>query len=116
MSFSELGKNVGVAAVAGYVKKLRVVDASDVPITDWENAAQDVAVTWGSPSGGEVTPGEIPEYQIKAGKVVAAVLYLGNDNAEYARTVIPVESRESFANNGLFRATMAKLKIIDPPE
>lgn len=114
MAYTEAGKNVGVTAIAAEVTKLRIMDADSLEITNWDSESQDQAVTWGTAASGEIEPNETPEFQVKAGDVVASVRYLGADNTVYGEDVIPVEERESFTNNGIFRAESVKLKIIDP--
>ncbi len=115
MAFTNDLKTVMLDEAKTVVTRVRLLDPDMNEIVDHASASQDKTITWDSTDNDKVTATNEPVFEVKSGITVAAFSYRSTDGAtEYARDIIPVESREEFTNNGTFKVTQLRMQLDDP--
>lgn len=111
-----IAKNTAADAIAAQVTKLRAVDSVNQALSDWDNNPQDQAVTFNSAVDGVADLAEAPEFQVKSGEQVAGVQFLATNDTLYGTHLIAPGDRESFTNNGIFRAIGVTISVDEAVE
>ena len=114
MAFTNEGKNAMLDHLKTLATHMRLLDDTDAEILDHDSASQDKALTWGAASNGVVAITNEPVFEIPGGTTLKAYSYRSSDGlTEYGRDIIPVESRETWTNDGTHTVTAASKTISD---
>lgn len=112
MAISIIGKNLMLDRLASVAVKVRLYDSTGAEILSHTSASQDKIITWGTASASSVAMTGSVDFQVLGGKTVATISIRNLDGTtEYARDEIPVGSRESFTNDGIFTLSGATMSL-----